>query len=160
LGSGAIVRQELAVAAIAISDMLPRHRARMWSGRVLAKYWLLQLPAIGLVLLLMLALQQNLAWPRWIVWTVVGLWVMKDAILYPVLWRCYDLADPGALPYPIVGAQGVAVAHIDPAGLVRIWGELWQAELVRGARRIAPGERVQVSARRGLTLLVEPAGSG
>ncbi|HVL35049.1 MAG TPA: NfeD family protein [Burkholderiales bacterium] len=132
-------------------------RRRMWSARLLVKYWLLQLPAIGLVLMILLAVEANLAWPRWVVWTLVAAWIAKDAILYPVLWRAYDLADPSALPYPMEGAIGVAVGRIDPSGLVRIWGELWRAELCAGARRIEPGETVQVTARRGLTLLVGPA---
>lgn len=131
----------------------------MWSGMVLTKYWALQLPATALVIVVLLAVGDRLAWPQWIVWTIVAVWVAKDAILYPFLWRSYDPSDPAALPYPVEGAKGVAIDRIDPSGLVRIWGELWRAELSRGARRIEEGETVQVNARHGLTLLVEPAGT-
>ena len=85
-------------------------------------------------------------------------WVAKDAILYPFLWRAYYPSDPAALPYPMEGAKGVAIEPIDPSGVVRIWGELWRAELTPGARRIEEGETVQVNARHGLTLLVAPEG--
>ena len=80
----------------------------------------------------------------------------KDAILYPFVWRSYNPSDPAALPYAMQNAKGVAIEPINPSGLVRIWGELWRAELSRGARRIEKGETVRVNARHGLTLLVEP----
>ena len=138
------------------SDKRPTDRRSMWSRVVLAKYWALQLPATALVIVVLLAVEDRLAWPQWIVWTIVAVWVLKDAILYPFLWRSYDPGDPAALPYPMEGAKGVAIHRIDPSGFVRIWGELWRAELSRGARRIEEGETVQVNARHGLTLLVEP----
>ena len=133
-------------------------RRRMWAGPVLAKYWALQLPATVLVCMLVIALGERLAWPLWIVWTMVAIWVAKDAILYPFLWRAYDPGDPAALPNPDEGAQRGAIDRIDPTGRVRIWGELWRSELSRGARRIEAGEAVQVKARHGLTLLIEPRG--
>jgi membrane protein implicated in regulation of membrane protease activity len=86
----------------------------------------------------------------------VAIWVAKDAILYPFVWRAYDPSDPAALPYRMEGARAIAVDRIDPSGLVRVSGELWRAELSRGAREIEEGETVHVNARRGLTLLVEP----
>jgi membrane protein implicated in regulation of membrane protease activity len=132
----------------------------MWSGVVLAKYWVLQLPATALVIAVLIGVEDHLAWPQWVPWTIVAVWVAKDAILYPLLWRSYYPSDPGALPYPIESARGIAIDCIDPSGLVRIWGELWRAELSRGARRIEKGETVRVSARHGLTLLVEAEEDG
>lgn len=123
---------------------------------VLAKYWALQLPATALVLVVLLGVSHYLAWPQWIVWIVVAVWVIKDAALYPFVWRSYVPSDPAASPYPTPGAKGVAIDRIDPCGLVRIWGELWHAELSPEARRIEKGETVQVYARDGLTLIVEP----
>ena len=131
----------------------------MWSGLEHAKYWALQLPPTVLVVLVLLAVEDRLAWPQWVVWSVAAVWVAKDAILYPFLWRAYDPSDPTALPYRMEGAQGIAIDRIDPSGFVRIAGELWRAELSRGAGRIEEGEMVQVDARRGLTLLVQAAGS-
>jgi membrane protein implicated in regulation of membrane protease activity len=130
----------------------------MWSGVVLAKYWALQLPATALLIVVLRGVGDHFAWPQWIVWTIVAAWVAKDAILYPFLWRAYQPSDPAALPYPLQGAKGVAINRIDPSGLVRIWGEVWRAELSGGARRIEAGETVHVNARHGLTLLIEPEG--
>lgn len=126
---------------------------RMWSARVLAKYWALQLPATGLVIAVLLVVEDDLAWPRWLVWTIVAAWAAKDAILYPFVWRSYDARAPKAWPYPI---QGVAIERIDPRGFVRCSGELWRAELSRGARPIEEGETVKITARHRFTLLVEP----
>lgn len=128
----------------------------MWSGEVLAKYWALQLPGTALLAVVMHGVGEHYAWPQWIVWAVVALWVAKDAILYPFLWRAYDPSDPTALPYPLESAQGAALTRIDPTGLIRIWGEIWRAELAGGARPIAEREAVRIVARDGLTLLVEP----
>jgi membrane protein implicated in regulation of membrane protease activity len=132
-----------------------RTRRRMWSSAVLVKYWAIQLPLTALAIAILLLVEDHLEWPQWIVWTLVAVWVAKDAILYPLVWRAYDPSDPAALPYPMEGARGIAIDRIDPSGRVRVSGELWRAELSRGARRIEEGETVQVNARRGLTLLVE-----
>lgn len=137
----------------------PRHsrgRRSMWSGLVLAKYWALQLPAAALLIVVLRAVGDHFAWPPWVVWTIVGAWVAKDAILYPFVWRSYDPHYPATLPYSMEGGKGVAIERIDPSGFVRIWGELWRAELARGARCIEQGETVRVLGRHGLTLVVEP----
>ena len=131
------------------------NRRRMWSGPVLAKYWAMQLPATVIVIVVLITLRDALAWPPWVVWAIVAVWVAKDASFYPLVWRSSDPSYPTALPYPMEGAKGVAVDRIDPSGTVRIGGELWCAELSRGARRIEQGETVRVTARHGLTLLVE-----
>lgn len=128
----------------------------MWSGRVLAKYWALQLPGTVLVIAVLLAVEDALAWPQWLVWAIAVAWVAKDVVLYPFVWRSYDTGTPARLPYPMDGAAGVAVERIAPHGRVRIAGELWRAELSPGARAIAKGETVRINARRQFTLLVEP----
>jgi membrane protein implicated in regulation of membrane protease activity len=125
----------------------------MWSGPVLAKYWTMQLPATVIVIVVLLAV----GWPHWIVWTVLTAWVAKDAIFYPLVWRSYDPGYPMALPYRMEGANGVAVNRIEQSGTVRVWGELWQAELSRQERPIEEGEEVRVKSRHGLTLVVEAA---
>lgn len=128
----------------------------MWSCRVLAKYWALQLPATVILLVVLILVEDAVGLPHWAFWTIVVVWVSKDAALYPLVWRSYDPGYPAIGPYRMEGARGVAVHHIDPAGSVTVAGELWRAELVHGARRIEQGERIRVQARHGLTLLVEP----
>ena len=53
----------------------------------------------------------------------------------------------------LIGASGEIVGDCRPNGQVRVDGELWQAWCEAGAAR---GERVRVTGRDGLTLVVEP----
>ena len=133
----------------------PERRRRMGSPAVLGKYWAIQLPLTVLVFLVLLLVEDRFGWPGWLAWMTGAVLLAKDAILYPFVWRAYDSGDPAARPYPMEGARGMALNRIDPSGLVRVGGELWRAELSNGAQGIEQGETVQVSARRGLTLLVE-----
>ncbi len=130
----------------------------MWSGRLLARYWALQLPATAILIAALLAFAGD--WPRWIVWTIVAAWVAKDAALYPFVWRAYDPDRPATLPFGMEGAAGEALERIDPVGRVRVSGQLWRAELAHGSRPVASGETVKVQGRRGLTLRVEPEDPG
>jgi membrane protein implicated in regulation of membrane protease activity len=130
---------------------------RIWSARVLGKYWLLQLPEAALLLLILLLLQAWLEFPAWITWSLVGLWVAKDAALYPLVWRSFDSGYPATI-HSLDGELGVAAERLDPTGYVRVRGELWHAELERGARPVEKDEAVQIKATRDLTLIVTAAG--
>ena len=126
---------------------------RMWSAQVLGQYWLLQLPEAALVVIILLALQHWFAIPTWVVWSLVALWVAKDAALYPLVWRSFDSGYPATL-HSLEGERGVATERLDRSGYVRVRGELWKAELAQGARPVDKDERVQVQAMRGLTVVV------
>ncbi|NLJ77557.1 MAG: nodulation protein NfeD [Peptococcaceae bacterium] len=52
-----------------------------------------------------------------------------------------------------------AVTELNPRGMVRIRGEIWQA-VVENGHTIQGGEEVQVLERQGMTLLVTPVGDG
>lgn len=129
---------------------------RIWSARVLGYYWLLQLPEAALLLVILLLLQAWLEFPAWITWSLVGLWVAKDAALYPLVWRSFDSGYPATM-HLLDGEIGVATERIDPTGYVRVRGELWHAELERGAPPIEKDEAVHVKATRDLTLIVAAA---
>jgi membrane-bound ClpP family serine protease len=124
----------------------------MWSPKVFAKYWALQVAGTALIALILVVLQEPLAIPTWLVWTIVALWVLKDAALYPFVWRSYDPDYPSMLS--IEGEVGVATDRIDPSGPVRVRGARWRATLAHGARPVDKGEAVRVWERRGLTLVV------
>jgi membrane-bound serine protease (ClpP class) len=53
----------------------------------------------------------------------------------------------------MIGAVGETLDVLQPAGMIRIHGELWRAE--SGGERIAGGQKVRVTAVKNLTLLVE-----
>lgn len=128
----------------------------MWMGQVLVKYWAFQLPATVIVVAILLLVERGFGLSSWVVWVGAVVWVFKDALLYPLVWRSYDPGYPAAGPYRLEGAYGRAVERIDPAGVVIVSGEFWRAELAQGARDIEEGERVRVHGRHGLTLVVEP----
>ena len=130
---------------------------RIWNARVLLRYWLLQLPASALLILILVLLRDRLSIPDWLLWGIVAIWVAKDALLYPLVWRSYDVAYP-VTAHSLEGAHGVATERIDSTGYVRVRGELWRAELTAGAPPIDKGERVLVETRRDLILLVRPKG--
>jgi membrane-bound ClpP family serine protease len=52
----------------------------------------------------------------------------------------------------MVGSQGRVVSRLDPEGLVRIKGELWESK--SAGRRINAGEQVTVVGQEGLKLIV------
>lgn len=129
----------------------------MWSRPVLLKYWAMQLPSTAIVLVIAVAVAQHLGWSSWIVLAAVAAWVVKDGLLYFLVWRAYDPGYPIPFPYRMEGATGVALDDIKRAGTVQVWGELWHAEIAPHGRQIAVGQKVRVTARRGLTLVVEAA---
>jgi membrane-bound serine protease (ClpP class) len=56
----------------------------------------------------------------------------------------------------LLGAEGDVVSWHGVAGRIRVLSEIWRA---RSAVPVAPGDRVKVIAREGLTVVVEPAPS-
>lgn len=128
---------------------------RGWSARVVVRYVLVQMPAVALLGLILLLVEQWLDIPGWLAWGLLALWVAKDVILFPFVWRAYDW-DSARDASSMVGARGVAEDRLAPAGYVRVRGELWQAEVTAGGPPINQGECVRVRGIRGLTLLVRP----
>ena len=86
------------------------------------------------------------------------MWVAKDAALYPFVWRSYDPGYPATM-HSLDGEHGVATERLDRSGYVRVCGELWRAELDRGARPVDKDEPVQVQATGGHTLIVAAVGN-
>ncbi len=122
--------------------------------RVLTKYWALQLPATAAVALVLYLLQDTIGLPTWALWSIVALWIAKDAILFPIVWRSYD-PNPVHTAHSLEGAHGIALDQLAPSGYVRVNGERWHAELADRSSVIEEGASVRVQTVRGLTLLVE-----
>lgn len=100
---------------------------------------------------------------------IVGLFVLPDP------WRivflgCAALIEVGEVYFWIhflrryrvttgveglIGERAQVIEALDPAGRVRLRGEIWNA---RGAAEVERGEPVRVAAVDGLTLVVEPLG--
>lgn len=125
-----------------------------WPTRVMAKYFLLQVPTWVFLVLVLAVLRKWIGFPWWVIPAAVALWVIKDAVLFPFVWPAYDSGRQD--PRPLVGARGVVVRSLSPEGYIHIDGEFWRAEAMRKGTAIAAGEIVQVQEIRGLTLLVRP----
>ncbi|MBN1831296.1 MAG: hypothetical protein JW896_04225 [Deltaproteobacteria bacterium] len=128
---------------------------RKWSTPILVKYTLLQLPGLAVLVIIMLFVLRWFELPSSLLWCSVFLWVAKDVILYPFVWRAYDQhykEDADAM----IGACCITKERMAPSGYVLVRGELWKAVLTSGSRFVEKGERVRVQETRGLTLVVRP----
>jgi membrane-bound ClpP family serine protease len=128
---------------------------RSLSARIVVRYTLLQLPAVALLILILILVRRWVDVPTWFVWGLVALWVGKDVILFPFVWRAYDWGSPGETN-SIIGARGIAEDRLGPSGYIRVHGELWQGELIGGGPPVDRGKGVRVLGIRKLTLLVQP----
>ena len=128
---------------------------RRWSRRVVIKYSLLQLPALVFLALILHLIRLWVQMPAWLIWGMVGLWIVKDMMLFPFVWRSYDqnrLGDANSM----VGLHGIVKDRLAPSGYVEVHGELWRAEVMQGAPFVESGGGVRVKEIRGLTLIVQP----
>lgn len=132
---------------------------RRWSARVVVRYAVLQVPAVVILALVLTLVRQWVDIPAWFVWGLVALWVVKDLILFPFVWRAYDTDHAGAAN-SMVGTRGIAKDRLAPSGYIRVRGELWQAEVMGGTPPIDRGQRVRVREISGLKLLVQPDDAG
>jgi len=128
---------------------------RRWSVRIVARYTLLQVPAVAILVLILVLARRWVDIPAWFFWGLVALWVAKDVILFPFTWRAYD-RERSEDTNLMIGARGVTEDRLAPSGYIRVHGELWQGEVVGGSPPIERGEGVRVQGIRKFTLLVQP----
>jgi len=128
---------------------------RRWSRRVVIKYTLLQLPALVFLVLILHLVRLWVYMPAWLIWGMIVLWVVKDVMLFPFVWRSYDQELPSDAN-SMVGLRGIVKDRLAPSGYVEVHGELWRAEVVEGAPFVESGRGVRVKQIRGLTLIVQP----
>ena len=126
---------------------------RSWSSRIVARYSLLQIPALVLLILMVILVQRWVSLPAWFVWCLIALWIVKDVILFFFTWRAYDYRNKG-LVNSMIGQQGIAENRLAPSGYIHVRGELWQAEIEKNSVPIEKGEGVRIYGNRGLILLV------
>lgn len=125
------------------------------NARVIGKYALFQIPGLILLAAAMAVFDHWLPIPVWAWFAVLGGWVLKDALIFPFVWRSFDDEVHGH-SYSPVGLIGLALEPLDPAGRIRVRGERWRAELAEGRDPLPAGAKVRVVSARGLILYVEP----
>lgn len=123
-------------------------------GRTLLRYTAFQTPGWLLVGAAAWAAVHWLGVETWMALAGVGLFVLKDALLFPLVRRSYE--RDGHTHGPI-GESGVAEQAIDGEGWVRVGAERWRARVVNGSPPIERGVRVRIVGVHGLTLHVEAA---
>lgn len=107
---------------------------------------------MGIVLLV---LQRWLEFSGWITGGIFLVWLAKDFVFYPFVRTAYE-TDVKTGIEQLIGAKGIARQELDPYGYVHVRGELWRAEVERGAPPIARGTLVRIRAAQGSTLIVSP----
>ena len=122
--------------------------------RIVIKYFLLQLPGIILLVALLWWARQWFKVPDYWLWLPLLIWVGKDVVLFPFLWRYYDSKQ---IPdhFEMVGRQGTALNDLNPEGYVRINGERWKAVTKGRHTTVLAGNKIQVVGIHGLQLVVQ-----
>ena len=130
-------------------------KPRKIPGPIYLRYVLLNIPELAAVVLILMIVEHWVGLPVWLFWSIIGLWVAKDALLFPFVWRAYDWnrSEPSR---SMIGAQGIAKQRLAPSGYVRIRGELWRAERLGEGPPIEAGQIVRVEKMEGLTVFVIP----
>ena len=88
---------------------------------------------------------------------VLGLWIVKDLALFPILRVAYEPAGGSGGAENLIGALGTVSSDLDPEGWVRIGAERWRARVAREHAPVRTGSAVRVTGVAGLELRVEPA---
>jgi len=124
-----------------------------WPVQVVMRYALFQIPGLVLLILILILVRRWVDFPPWFFWGSVFIWIVKDAFLFPFVWRAYDWSRSKDV-HSLVGTEGIVEERLAPSGYIRVHGELWHAEAMKGA--VDKGQDVRIIDIRGLTLLVEP----
>jgi membrane-bound ClpP family serine protease len=123
--------------------------------RIAVRYAVFQIPDMLILVLILFVLEWWMDLRFWLYGVIVGLWITKDGLMFPFVWRAYDTSHPGGTK-SLIGMEGHVEEQLNPSGYIRVHGELWQAEVMENKAPIEKGETVLVEGAYGLTLLVQP----
>lgn len=118
------------------------------------RYILLNIPGLAAVILILIIIQHWVVLQVWLFWGIIVFWVVKDAVLFPFVWRAYDWERSGR-SRSMIGSRGIAKERLAPKGYVQVHGELWRAEKIDDGPAIEMGQSVKIIKMEGLTLFVE-----
>lgn len=136
----------------------PESRIRTFAVAPLVRYALLQVPGV-LVLVCVLYILVDHGWLDTTagLW-VLGLWVAKDAVLYPLYRPALVTVPQHSGGSDLLGATGRTRTEVGESGLIVVNGEFWRAR--SAAAPIPARSPVRVRAADGRVLVVEPASVG
>ena len=118
------------------------------------RYVLLNIPGLAAVVLILMIIQHWVVLPAWLFWSIIGFWIIKDVVLFPVVWRAYDWERSGQ-SRSMIGEHGIVRDRLAPTGYVQVRGELWRAEKIGDGPPIEAGQPIQIVRSEGLTLFVK-----
>ncbi len=121
--------------------------------KVIVRYSLFQIPSLLIVMLLVFIVHHWYRLDNLIIMIVILLWVLKDILIFPFVWKAYCHKDRDKSK-TILNEIGTAIETINPKGYVKIRGEIWQAESDNIGIPILQGEPVEVVEINGLKLKV------
>jgi len=105
------------------------------------------------LLLILVVIQYWIVIPVWLLWSIIGFWIVKDVVLFPFIWRAYDW-DRAGRSRSMIGECGIAKEKLAPSGYIQVHGELWRAERLGEGPPIEAGQPVRVKKMEGLTLFI------
>lgn len=126
----------------------------MFSSKVIVKYALIHVAELVAVVCALLLARHFLGIAMWLFATILALWILKDAVLFPRVWRAYAVHDNRPTS-KLVGLEATVLRSLDPVGYVRVVGELWRAEIKDPSHPASRGDKTRVVDIRGMTLIVE-----
>ncbi len=115
------------------------------------RYWLFQIPGIVVTSGVLAVGTFFFGMPIWACAVVLAIWVVKDALLYPLLKGSYE-TNVATGAERLIGSTGVVTQRLGPDGYVKVGSELWQA---RSTAVIDSGESVTVVRTEAMVLIVE-----
>ena len=122
--------------------------------KALIKYTLLQIPGLIVLLIALVLFYRFTNIPAWLLISILVIWIAKDIALFPKVWKAYDSGNPSPMEQ-FIGMNGVAIDDLDPAGYVKVRGELWKAEIRDSRFPVKEGDEIEVSDVEGTTLIVK-----
>jgi membrane-bound ClpP family serine protease len=132
-----------------------RNRLKKIPSQVYIRYGLLTIPGMVVLVLILIVVRNWVPIPFWLQVTLILLWVAKEIILFPFIWRAYDHTR-SEVSRSMIGERGLTRQRLAPAGYIRIQAELWKAEIMTGEPPIEKDEWVRVIEIEGLKLSVVP----
>ncbi len=126
----------------------------MKNSKVILKYTFIHLAELSLLGITLIVISHFIGIPIWLVVTILALWIVKDIVLFPRVWRAYAFDDTNPMRR-LIGLEATVMDSLDPDGYVRVEGELWKAEIRNPLYPAKRGDRTRVVDTKGMTLIVE-----
>jgi len=126
--------------------------------KIIFRYvWIQALETIVFILILML-INRWVAIPVWFFAGACAVWILKDIIMFPFVWRAYDWDRNRESDQMtrMVGMTGIVHRQLNPCGYIHVRGELWEAKMEDKTLQLDQGRAVTVTGKSGHILIVRP----